>query len=67
MGCFVPDPIAQSFAKAESNAQTITCMKVTYIKQIVMDIIFGHPLGRYTVLICWLHDGVSIPTAKDTV
>jgi hypothetical protein len=49
MGCFVPDPIAQSLAEAKTNAQTITCMKVSYVKQIVMDIIYGQPLRRYTV------------------
>jgi hypothetical protein len=49
MGCFVPDPIAQSLAEAKMNAQTITCMKVTYVKQIVMDIIYRQLLRRYTV------------------
>jgi hypothetical protein len=49
MGCFVPDPIAQLSAEAKANAQTITFMKVSYIKQIVMDIIFGQPMRRYIV------------------
>jgi hypothetical protein len=49
MGCFVPGPIAQSAAEAESNAQTVTCMKVAYIKQILMAILHDEPSKQYTV------------------
>jgi uncharacterized heparinase superfamily protein len=49
MGCFVPSPIASSTAEAECNTQKITCMKVSYIKQMDMDIRYANPSQPYTV------------------
>jgi hypothetical protein len=49
MGSFVPDPIAMSATEAESNAQAVACMKLSHIKQIVMDVRFGNPNRNYTI------------------
>jgi hypothetical protein len=64
MSSFVPGPIAGSSAEAECNAQTVTAMKIAYIKQMVMDIMFDNP-ERNLMIPLFTDNQASIAISKN--